>query len=796
MIPPRSKGATSTWTPGRRMRDVGDLVRLVQEEVARQAFAVEHGCHPHGAAPAVRADHDAVPGCGELAKTLREHLRVSQHGRPARGLQGDGAGALGDREQRGDLGGTMLEEAVEAQVESRDPCCGVRLGQAPGRRQALAQGHFLVQELGRPVAQAAGLDEHDSRALVEQIGEEALGGAEPGQPRLHAVEELPVRDPGEVVAGERCLLRKDPGALAHLFCEDDLAATEQLDVHEIGDRALVRHLERRQPVDLVPEQVDADRVARRRPEDVHDPAPHGKLAASLDLVLAAVSGVDEAGDEVLRVELGPPADDDRLGVFDPRAQPLQQRPDRGDDDTGRGLRAGGRAVAQAPHGPEAAAHGLGRRRHALERQRLPGRQELDRVRTEERPEVVGELLGLSRRRRGDEHRRRRAQLREGGEHDRAHGVGHGHDGVVHAEQVGDDRLPGQEAGQGGKRARAELREAHVRALNLLMATSGPSATRHSTASAATSTASAMRARVRPRGAPQDVVGPGGGVRRLAHADADADELEMTEMGLDRPETVVTRRAAPELDPDDSRLEVELVVDDDERGGREHERSPPTTALARALRLLGCEVAANEGPDGDPALVHVGLGHSQHESLAPHANHGRLGAGALLRAETGGVTLRRRGAPQPHRRCDACPRTQLPGCRAQRLERRRRARFVGRLVRRRHQSGSGWLGGGGTACPLSALVGSGRLFASGGRLASLDTFDLRLGLEGACRVGDDDRSLGIDLRRHSLGKGEIRDAKRVADLERGDVDLDDNGTSPGLALICRVSISWSTVPSAR
>ncbi len=344
----------------------------------------------------------------------------------------------------------MLEEAVEAQVESRDPCRGARLGQAPGRRQALAQGHFLVQELGRPVAQAAGLDEHDSRALVEQIGEEALGGAEPRQPGLHAVEELPVRDPGEVVPREGCLLREDPGALAHLFCEDDLAATEQLDVYEVGDGALVRHLERRQPLDLVPEQVDADRVARRRPEDVHDPAPHGKLAASLDLVLAAVSGVDEAGHEVLRVELCPTADDDGLGIFDPRAEPLQQRPDRGDDDTGRSLRAGGRAVAQAPHRPEAAAHGLGRRRHALERQRLPGRQELDRVRTEERPEVVGELLGLPRRRRGDEHRRRRAQLREGGEHDRAHGVGHGHDGVVDTEQVGDGRFPGQQAGQGGQ----------------------------------------------------------------------------------------------------------------------------------------------------------------------------------------------------------------------------------------------------------------------------------------------------------------------------------------------------------
>ncbi len=233
------------------------------------------------------------------------------------------------------------------------------------------------------------------------------------------------------------------------------------------------------------------------------------------------------------------------------------------------------------------------------------------------------------------------------------------------------------------------------------------------------------------------------------------------------------------------------------GGREHDRSASATAFARARGLLGCEVAADEGPDGDPALVHVGLGHRQHESLAlPYGPRPSRRWCPSPRGD-GRSDARRRGAPQPHRRCDACLRTRLPGCRAQRRERRRRARFVGRLVGRRHQSGSGRLGGGGTACPLSALVGSGRLFASGGRLGGLDPSTSGLGLEGACRVGDDDRSLRDRL--PSPLPRAARDPRRASESPISSEEMSTSmttGTSPGLALICRVSISWSTVPSAR
>ena len=118
--------------------------------------------------------HDPVTRGGELAEAAGEDRRVAQHRRPAAGLQGHGPGALGDWEQRGHLGGAVVQQAVEAQVQSRYVRCRVSLGQPPGGGQALAQGHLLVQEFRRPVAKPPGLDEHDPGAFVKQIGEEPL----------------------------------------------------------------------------------------------------------------------------------------------------------------------------------------------------------------------------------------------------------------------------------------------------------------------------------------------------------------------------------------------------------------------------------------------------------------------------------------------------------------------------------------------------------------------------------------------------------------------------------------------
>ena len=81
-----------------------------------------------------------------------------------------------------------------------------------------------------------------------------------------------------------------------------------------------------------------------------------------------------AADEPVPVEMGPRAGDDRLDVLDVGTEPLHERPHR------RHQHRRQVAGAQPPHHPQAPAHRLHRRRHPLERQRLPGRELLDRRR--------------------------------------------------------------------------------------------------------------------------------------------------------------------------------------------------------------------------------------------------------------------------------------------------------------------------------------------------------------------------------------------------------------------------------
>ena len=123
---------------------------------------------------------------------------------------------------------------------------------------------------------------------------------------------------------------------------------------------------------------------------VDDRAPHRDLAARLDLVLAPVADRDEPLDELVAVELRAGAHDDGLDVLDVRAEPLHERAHRRDDHRGQVLAAG----AQSPDDAQAAAHRLGRGRDPLERQRLPRREELDRVVAEVLAQVGGDPLGL------------------------------------------------------------------------------------------------------------------------------------------------------------------------------------------------------------------------------------------------------------------------------------------------------------------------------------------------------------------------------------------------------------------
>ena len=234
----------------------------------------------------------------------------------------------------------------------------------------------------------------------QEVRQEVLVGGEPRQPRLHAVEHLALGEPLPLLPPPRRLGEQRLGPGPHLGRRQQLTAREHLDVADVVGAALVADRELRQALDLVAPLVDPHRVLGGGGEHVDDRAAHRDLAPSLHLVLAAVAHADEPRDELVAVDRVADPQTDRLAVLDVRAEPLDERPHRRDDDRRRGVAA----LAQAPHHPQAPAHRLERRRHPFERQGLPRREQLHLVAPEHRDEVAGDALGLRRRRHRDEHR--------------------------------------------------------------------------------------------------------------------------------------------------------------------------------------------------------------------------------------------------------------------------------------------------------------------------------------------------------------------------------------------------------
>ena len=283
----------------------------------------------------------------------------------------------------------------------------------------------------------------------QQIGQQVFVGGEPRQPRLHAVEGVALREPFPLLAAPRLGLDQLAGARLDLVGRQQLAHREDPRLVDLARRALIGDREVRQPVDLVAPQVDAHRVIGGGGIDVDDRAPHRDLAARLDLVLAPVADRDEPGDELVAVDLRALAHDDRLDVLDVRAEALHERAHRRDDRAGQVLAAG----AQAPDDAQPAAHRLGRGRHPLERQRLPRREELDRVVAEELAQVGGDALGLDAGRHRDDDRPPRRRPRERRREQRARGLGHRDRAREAAGRGGDRRIVGEQGGQPGKGGR-------------------------------------------------------------------------------------------------------------------------------------------------------------------------------------------------------------------------------------------------------------------------------------------------------------------------------------------------------
>ena len=139
------------------------------------------------------------------------------------------------------------------------------VGRAPGDRERRRERGLLVEQLLGAVAHALAARRAATSALVgQQVGQEVLAVGQPRQPRLHAVEHLPVGEPLPLLAPPRLRARRAPAARSRTSSVGSSSRAGKIHASSTScGRALVGDRERDEPVDLVAPEVDAHRDGRR-----------------------------------------------------------------------------------------------------------------------------------------------------------------------------------------------------------------------------------------------------------------------------------------------------------------------------------------------------------------------------------------------------------------------------------------------------------------------------------------------------------------------------------------------------
>ena len=254
---------------------------------------------------------------------------------------------------------------------------------------------------GRGRVAAVGSHTSTRASASSRSGRSALVGREPGQPRLHPVEVLPLGEAFPLLGAPPGPVRSSAAARSRTsgVASSSRAGNTSTDSRSSGG-ALVGDRERGEPVDVVAPQVDAHRMVVGDRVHVDDRAAHRDLAARLDLVLAPVAERDEPLDQLVAVDASRPARTTTGSVSSTWGPSRCTRARTGATTT----RSAGRRRAQPPQDPQAPTHRLERRRHPLERQRLPRREPLDVLRVEEAAQVVRQPLRLGAGRHRDDDR--------------------------------------------------------------------------------------------------------------------------------------------------------------------------------------------------------------------------------------------------------------------------------------------------------------------------------------------------------------------------------------------------------
>ena len=172
-----------------------------------------------------------------------------------------------------------------------------------------------------------------------------------------------------------------------------LGGGRDLQLGQLGQRALREGRELAQRLDLDVEEVDADRVVGGRRVDVEDPTADRELAAVVDLVDALVAGGDEVGGDLVEVEQVADAQPERLRA-QRRVRDLLAQRDGGDDDDRR-LGVGALVGQQRVERGDAQADEVRRRREVRLVGNAAARVEAHRPGREPVAQVGGEVARLA-----------------------------------------------------------------------------------------------------------------------------------------------------------------------------------------------------------------------------------------------------------------------------------------------------------------------------------------------------------------------------------------------------------------
>ena len=179
-------------------------------------------------------------------------------------------------------------------------------------------------------------------------------------------------------------------------------------------RALRERRERAHLLDLVAEEVDAQRISSRRGKDVDEPAAHGELAAILRALDALVTGESEGLGELLDPLLLPRRDPDGQRPRLLGRKPFGQGSRRDDDEA---------ALLEHLERGDPLADEVRRRPEAGVPADTAARQQCDAILAQEPPRRLREISGVGVLR--DEQRQRAGELLvKSGDEERQGGLGH------------------------------------------------------------------------------------------------------------------------------------------------------------------------------------------------------------------------------------------------------------------------------------------------------------------------------------------------------------------------------------